>query len=106
MINLDFFVVLKKRIVKNIHVEPKRVRAEYCVKQFSGQTASYEFVYSYDTPYFNRKGAEDTNLATIMPAQVALNYGLFVETIEFDGLFDKADRNFFYKKKKLKCPDA
>ena len=30
----------------------------------------------------------------MMLAQVALNYGLFFETIEFDGLFDKTDQQF------------
>lgn len=91
---LDSFIVLKRLSVKNIHIEPKRVKAEYCVEHFSGQTASYELVYSYDTAYFNRKNAEDINLASMMLAQVALNYGLFFETVEFDGLFDKADRIF------------
>ena len=94
MIGLDSFIVLKKLSVKNIHIEPKRVKAEYCVEHFSGQTVAYEFVYSYDKAYFNRKDAEDINLASMMLAQVALNYGLFFETIEFDGLFDKTDRNF------------
>jgi len=94
MINLASFIVAKKLSVKNIHIEPKRVKAEYCVEHFSGRTVSCELVYSYDTVYFNRNNAEDINLASIMLAQVALNYGLFFETIEFDGLFDKADRSF------------
>ncbi len=47
-----------------------------------------------NTAYFNRKNAADINLASMMLAQVALNYGLFFETIEFDGLYDRADRTF------------
>ena len=94
MISLDSFVVLKKLSVKNIQVEPKRVKAEYRVERFSGETDSYELIYSYQEPYFNKKSAEDINLASMMLAQVALNYGLFFETIEFDGLYDKADQKF------------
>ncbi len=94
MIDLESFVVINKLIVRGVHVKPKRVTAEYCVEHLSGQTASYELVYSYDTAYFNTKNAADINLASMMLAQVALNYGLFCKTIEFDGLFDKADRDF------------
>lgn len=94
MTTLESFVVLRKLSVKNIRVEPKRVKADYCVERFSGQTASYELVYSYENAYFNGKNAEDINLASMMLAQVALNYGLFFETIEFDGLYEKVDRSF------------
>ena len=94
MITLESFVVLRKLSVKNIRVEPKRVKADYCVERFSGQTDSYELVYSYEKPYFARNNAEDINLASMMLAQVALNYGLFCETIAFDGLYEKVDRNF------------
>lgn len=91
---LDDFVVLKKLSVKNIQVDPRQVKARYCVETFSGETQSYELIYSYEHAYFNRKNFEDVNLASMMLAQVALNYGLFFETIEFDGLYDKADKAF------------
>ncbi|WP_300464969.1 hypothetical protein [Desulfobacula sp.] len=94
MISLDDFVVLRKLSVKHIQVDPKRVKAEYCVETFSGEMSSYELMYSYETAYFNGKNAEDVNLASMMLAQVALNYGLFFETIELDGLYDKADKKF------------
>jgi len=94
MILQDTFIVLKKLSVKNIHIEPRKVKAEYCVENFSGETDSYELIYSYDNAYFNRKNPEDINLASMMLAQVALNYGLFFETIEFDGLYDKTDQKF------------
>ena len=94
MITQDSFVVLKKLSVKNIHLEPRKIKAEYCVEKFSGETESYELIYSYDNPYFNKKNSEDINLASMMLSQVALNYGLFFETIEFDGLFDKTDQKF------------
>ncbi len=89
MITLESFVVLKKLSVKNIKIEPKKVKADYCIEKSSGETDSVELIYSYEKPYFSKKNANDVNLASMMLAQVALNYGLFFETIEFDGLFDK-----------------
>lgn len=94
MITLESFVVLKKLSVKNIKIEPKKVKADYCIKKRSGETDSIELIYSYEKSYFNKKKANDVNLASMMLAQVALNYGLFFETIEFDGLYDKVDQRF------------
>lgn len=94
MITNESFIVLRKLSIKNIHVEPKKIKAVYCVEKFSGTTESFELIYSYEHAYFNRKCAHDVNLASMILAQVALNYGLFSEVIEFDGLFDKTDRRF------------
>lgn len=94
MITLDSFKVLKKLSINNIHIEPKKVKAAYCVQKFTGETASFELIYSFEHTYFSKKNPEDVNLASMMLVQVALNYGLFFETIEFDGLYDKIDHQF------------
>lgn len=94
MINLESFKVLKKLSVNNIHIEPRKVKASYCVEKFTGETSLFELIYSYEHPYFRKTEPGDVNLASMMLAQVALNYGLFFETIEFDGLFDKTDQQF------------
>ena len=94
MISLESFKVLKKLWVRDISIEPKKVKATYCVEKFSGEDSAFELIYSYDKAYFNKKDPEDVNLASMMLAQVALNYGLFFETIEFDGLYDKTDQQF------------
>ena len=94
MITLENFIVLRKLTVGNIHIEPRQVKAKYTVEKFSGETESAEFIYSYDHAYFDRKNAHDINLASMMLAQVAFNYGLFCEVIEFDGLYDRTDRRF------------
>lgn len=94
MITLESFKVLQKLSVKSIHIEPRKVKAVYCVEKHSGETTSFELIYSYNHPYFNKKNSGDLNLASMMLAQVALNYGLFFETIEFDGLYDKTDQQF------------
>ena len=94
MITLDSFIVLKKLCVKNITVEARKVRADYIIEQQTGESNSFELIYSYDHPVFNPKSEVDINLASMMLSQVALNYGLFCETIEFEGLFDKTDKRF------------
>lgn len=94
MIVLADFIVNEKLEVKNIKVEPKKVSAEYHVTNFKGNTSSYEFIYSYKDAYFDSKNASDINLACMMLAQVAINYGLFFKTIEFNGLFDAVDKRF------------
>ena len=94
MISLESFVVLRKLSIRNIKIEPRQVKAEYCIEHFSGNTECLELIYSYEKAYFTKKNAEDVNLASMMVAQVALNYGIFFQTIEFDGLYDKTDKRF------------
>ena len=94
MITPDSFKLLKKLSVTNIRLEPKQVKGTYCVEKFSGEITNFELIYSYEHSYFNKKNTADVNLASMMLSQVALNYGLFFETIEFDGLFDKTDQRF------------
>ncbi len=94
MITIESFKVLKRLSVKNIYIETKKVKATYEVEKMSGEILSSDLIYSYEQPYFNKKSAADVNMASMMLAQVALNYGLFFETIEFDGLYDKADQLF------------
>ncbi|MGW8194687.1 MAG: hypothetical protein ACWGOX_10530 [Desulforhopalus sp.] len=94
MTALDGFVVLKRLRVNDIRVEPKKVKARYSIEDFSGKSDSYELLYSYESAYFDPKSGADVNLASMMLAQVALNYGLFFQTIEFDGLYDTADKKF------------
>ena len=94
MITLDSFMVLRKLSVKNIHIESKKVKAAYCVEKFTGETTSFELIYSYEEAIFSKNNPADANLASMMLAQLAINYGLFFEIIEFDGLFDNADQQF------------
>ncbi|MCB0851100.1 MAG: hypothetical protein KDD63_02565, partial [Bacteroidetes bacterium] len=87
-------VVFKKLTVSQILIEPKRVKAIYTLHKNDQTEVSNELIYSYDNPYFDKKNPKDVNLASMMVAQVALNYGLFCEIIEFDGLYDEVDRRF------------
>lgn len=94
MISLDSFVVIKKLTVNNIRIEPKHVKASYVVETFSGVIDTYDLTYTYEKNYFDNKSYDDVNLASVMLVQVAMNYGLFCENIEFDGLFDDTDEQF------------
>ncbi|MCB0842473.1 MAG: hypothetical protein KDE26_04310 [Bacteroidetes bacterium] len=87
-------VVFKKLTVSQILIEPKRVKAIYTLQKNDQTEVSNELIYSYDNPYFDKKNPKDVNLASMMVAQVALNYGLFCEIIEFGGLYDEVDRRF------------
>ena len=53
-----------------------------------------ELIYSFEEDVFDPSSATDRNLASMMLAQVALNYGLFCKEIVFDGLYDDTDRKF------------
>lgn len=94
MKDLNSLVVHTCLKVHNLIIEPSRVRATYSLLRKDGSEVSNELIYSYRHPLFDPKLPEDINLASLMLAQVALNYGLFFERIEFEGLFDKTDRRF------------
>ena len=94
MTSIRSLVVFSKLSVHNISIEPKRVKAVYTVSKRDGTSVANELIYSYDSDYFDKKRPEDVNLASMMMAQVALNYGLFFESMEFDGFYDDHDKSF------------
>lgn len=94
MSDIRSLVVFASLRVHEIQIEPKRVRANYTVERKGGETSSNELIYSYNSPFFDPKDPEDINLASMMMAQVALNYGLFCERIVFEGLYSRVDRRF------------
>jgi hypothetical protein len=94
MIGIRDLVVFEKLKVHEILVEPRRVRATYSLFSGDDQCENKELIYSYSDRLFDPDRWEDVNLASMMLAQVALNYGLFFKTIEFDGLYDETDRSF------------
>lgn len=94
MSRLEDFLVLRKLSVGQLKVEGRQVKAVYTVEDLDGQRESTELIYSYDKKRFDPADLHDVNLASMMVAQVALNYGLFAESIELDGVFDPVDRRF------------
>jgi len=76
-----------------VRLEPKRLIAPYRLF-YNGKMEQTELIYSYEEAVFNPIEPESQNLANMIAAQVALNYGLFCETMVFHGLFDDIDRRF------------
>ncbi len=88
--SLLFFDSLK---VGDLVVESKRVKATYTLTLQTGEIHQKELIYSYSDAVF-QQNAESMYLASMMVAQVALNYGLFCREIVFDGLYDDTDKRF------------
>ena len=85
-------VVIDRLEVGPVRVEPRRITATYTVWR-AGKSDSTDLVYRFEEEVFDRSPASH-NLASMMVAQVALNYGLFCDQIVFRGLYDENDRRF------------
>ncbi|MCB0735907.1 MAG: hypothetical protein KDC92_00245 [Bacteroidetes bacterium] len=93
MTRLADFLVIDTLKISNLVIKPKRVSADYTVTKPDGSIATNTLFYTYSEKLFT-KSQDDKNLASMMVAQVAFNYGLFCKTIEFDGYFDATDQAF------------
>ncbi len=76
-----------------VRLEPKRLIAPYRL-YLDGQEHRTELIYRYEQAVFEPSEPESQNLADLIAAQVALNYGLFCRTIVFHGRYDDTDRRF------------
>jgi creatinine amidohydrolase/Fe(II)-dependent formamide hydrolase-like protein len=76
-----------------VRLERRRLVAPYTVVR-DGKSDTTNLVYSYDEDVFDPADPADHNLATMIAAQVALNYGLFCDRIVFPNNLDAADRRF------------
>ncbi|MFD0862955.1 hypothetical protein ACFQ1M_12135 [Sungkyunkwania multivorans] len=94
MTGIRGLVVFKTLKIHALTVEPKRVKATYTLIKKDESIVTKELIYSYHSIFFDKNNAQNVNLASMMVAQVAINYGLFLETIEFDGLYDEIDKRF------------
>jgi len=87
-------VALPRLQVSRIRVEPRRILARYTVTHPDHSQVSSDLIYRYEEPVFKPGTVESINLASVILAQAAMNYGLFFEEIVFDGLYDTADQRF------------
>jgi len=94
MTDIKDLVVFKSLRVHNISIEKNRVKSLYTLTNLKGHEKSTEFFYSYNENFFDPSSGADINLASLMSAQVAINYGLFCRELVFDGLYDNVDRQF------------
>jgi creatinine amidohydrolase/Fe(II)-dependent formamide hydrolase-like protein len=70
-----------------------RLKMPYIVHR-DGETERTELIYRYEEPVFEPEERSTQNLAAMVGAQVAFNYGLFCRKIEYYGIFDHADQRF------------
>ncbi len=85
--------VFERLEIGPVRLEPKRLIAPYRLF-FNGKMEQTDLIYSYEETVFDPIEPESQNLANMIAAQLALNYGLFCDTIVFHGLFDDIDRRF------------
>ena len=85
--------VIPKMEVGPVKVERNRLLAPYKVVK-KNEVSSFELIYHFGENVFDPKEYESLNLASMIAAQVALNYGLFCKEIVFHGHFDKVDQQF------------
>ncbi len=76
-----------------VRLEPRRLTMPYVVEQGDRRT-EHELIYRYEQDVFDPDSPAARNLAGLVGAQVALNYGLFCREIVFVGDYDRHDRRF------------
>ena len=93
---LDILKVIPLLEVGPVRLETKRLIAPYKVTN-KNETDSFELIYKYEEQVFSPDDPAAVNLAGVIAAQVAINYGLFCEKIIFHGLYYRHDINFIKK---------
>ena len=73
-----------------VKLEAKRLIAPYRL-EWDGKEEQTELIYTYEENVFDSSEPEARNLASMIAAQAALNYGLFCRSIVFHGIFDDID---------------
>ncbi len=99
---LGHLVVIDRLDVGPVELEADKITMPYAVLRTEDGAEirdATELVYKYREPVFTPRedgswDPQDVNLASLIGAQVALNYGLFCKEIRFLGAFDKNDRGF------------
>jgi creatinine amidohydrolase/Fe(II)-dependent formamide hydrolase-like protein len=76
-----------------VKLEPRRLIAPYRL-YYDGKMEQTELIYTYEETVFEPAEPESQNLADMIAAQVAINYGLFCKAIVFNGTYDDIDRRF------------
>jgi len=91
--SIDELRIFERLEVGPVRLEPRRLVAPYTLV-WSGGEDTTELIYRYEEDVFDPGAEADVNLANMIAAQVAVNYGLFCRTIAFQGLYQEMDRRF------------
>jgi creatinine amidohydrolase/Fe(II)-dependent formamide hydrolase-like protein/7-cyano-7-deazaguanine synthase in queuosine biosynthesis len=76
-----------------VQLERRRLIAPYRLLQ-AGKEDRLDLIYSYEEDVFDPSYDASQNLAAMVAAQAAINYGLFCRKIVFHGPLDQKDRRF------------
>lgn len=76
-----------------VRVEKRRLRCPYRVTYGASQEC-FDLIYRWEEDVFDPADPGDRNLAAMIAAQPALNYGLFAREIRFNDPLDGHDREF------------
>lgn len=93
---LNVLEVFDKLEVGPVSLNRKSLKMPYTL-YYSGKKHSYQLIYSYPEDVFDPGNPADQNLAGMIGAQVALNYGLFCTKIIFKGIFTETDAAFIHE---------
>jgi creatinine amidohydrolase/Fe(II)-dependent formamide hydrolase-like protein len=91
MSRLDSLPVVDRLEVGPVRVDPKRLVAPYTVHRSTSRETN-ELIYRYEEAVFEPDDPGSVNLASVIAAQVALNYGLVCREIVFRGPYDGHDQ--------------
>ncbi len=89
----DTLLAFDRLEVGPVRVETRRIVTPYRVVRGNDEDTT-EFVYRWQEDVFDPEDPGAVNLASMIGAQVALNYGLVCREIVFRGPFDRHDRRF------------
>lgn len=90
---LEILGVIQRLEVGPVQLQKRRLTAPYVVTQ-KGQVDSTDLIYRFEEDVFVPDEPGSLNLASMVSAQVALNYGLFFDEMVFHGQFDAGDQQF------------
>lgn len=93
-LKLREFIVFDQLKVGPIEIEPKRIKVPYEITTIANEIVANELIYSYSEKVFDPGTYESANLASMMAAQVAINYGLFCKRMVLDGVYGDTDQRF------------
>jgi creatinine amidohydrolase/Fe(II)-dependent formamide hydrolase-like protein len=92
------FILSKLQVIDSLEIgipvlTKNRMKVSYKIIQNSAENST-NLIYRFEEPVFNPAEISSQNLASMIGAQVALNYGLFCKKIIFNGHFDDNDQRF------------
>ena len=94
--------VIDRLEIGPVKLEPNRLVAPYHLVQ-NGVEDTIELIYKYEEGVFAPGEPDSQNLADMIAAQVAVNYGLFCKKIIFHGLFHENDQRFIKEMTENTC---